>query len=125
MPNGTLANVPYADTFEKFAHESERDWARQFDKHNISWQYEPFLLPLTWSPKGKILSAFCPDFYLHEYGLFVEVTVMKQPLTTRKRGKVKRAMATYPGMRIKLMTVRDHYRCCVLEEFDPEVDLTV
>jgi hypothetical protein len=108
-----------------FAHPSEQDWADLFDRHQIAWQYEPFLFPLKWSTKGKIIKAFKPDFYLPDRSLFVEVTVMRQDLTTKKRNKVKTAMQVYTSMRIKLFTYRDYVRCVVEDQFDPAKDLTV
>ena len=38
---------------------------------------------------GRVTSAFTPDFYLPDQDLYVEVTVMKQSLVTRKNRKLR------------------------------------
>ena len=40
--------------------------------------------------EGRILEAFTPDFYLPEQDLYLEVTVMKQSLVTRKNRKIRK-----------------------------------
>ena len=56
---------------------------------------------------GRIVEAFKPDFYLPEQDLYVEVTVMKQSLVTRKNRKLRKLRQRYPGVRIKLFYKRD------------------
>ncbi len=51
--------------------------------------------------------AFTPDFYLPEQDLYVEVTVMKQALVTRKNRKLRKLRERYPDIRIKLFYRRD------------------
>ncbi len=41
--------------------------------------------------RGASLEAFAPDFYLPEQDLYIEVTVMKQSLVTRKNRKLREA----------------------------------
>ena len=48
------------------------------------------------TPTGRVTSAFTPDFYLPDQDLYVEVTVMRQPLVTRKNRKLRAAPATLP-----------------------------
>ena len=59
---------------------------------------------------GKVVEAFTPDFYLPEQDLFLEVTVMKQSLVTRKNRKLRKLRQLYPDVRIKLFYVRDFER---------------
>ena len=54
-----------------------------------------------------MLSAFTPDFYLPEQELFVEVTVMRQALVTRKNRKLREVQRLYPGVKVKLFYRRD------------------
>ena len=56
---------------------------------------------------GRITSAFTPDFYLPEQDLYVEVTVMRQPLVTRKNRKLRLLRELYPDVRVKLFYRRD------------------
>jgi hypoxanthine phosphoribosyltransferase len=58
-------------------------------------------------PEGRVTRAFTPDFYLPEQDLYVEVTVMKQSLVTRKNRKLRELRRLYPEVRIKLFYRRD------------------
>ncbi len=57
--------------------------------------------------QGRVTSAFTPDFYLPEQELYVEVTVMKQSLVTRKNRKLREVQRLYPDVRVKLFYRRD------------------
>ena len=46
---------------------------------------------------GRVTSAFTPDFYLPDQDLYIEVTVMKQSLVTRKNRKLREVRRLYPG----------------------------
>ena len=54
--------------------------------------------------------AFAPDFYLPEQDLYLEVTVMKQSLVTRKNRKLRKLRQQYPDVKIKLFYERDFER---------------
>jgi hypoxanthine phosphoribosyltransferase len=56
---------------------------------------------------GRVTEAFTPDFYLPEQDLYVELTVMKQSLVTRKNRKLRKLRAAYPEVKIKLFYKRD------------------
>ena len=47
-----------------FAHHSEEMFANLLDFYRIAWEYEPRSFPIQTSPKGEVLEAFTPDFYL-------------------------------------------------------------
>ncbi|HET7743358.1 MAG TPA: hypothetical protein VFK76_01330, partial [Gaiellaceae bacterium] len=64
-----------------FAHPVEREFARVLDAHGIAWLYEPHTFVLERDERGRIREAFAPDFYLPDLDLYVECTVMRQPLT--------------------------------------------
>jgi len=53
------------------------------------------------------VQAFTPDFFLPEQNLYIEVTVMKQSLVTRKNRKLREVRELYPGVRVKLFYRRD------------------
>jgi hypoxanthine phosphoribosyltransferase len=57
-----------------------------------------------------VTEAFSPDFYLPEQDLYLEVTVMKQSLVTRKNRKLRKLRQLYPEVRIKLFYERDFMR---------------
>jgi hypothetical protein len=90
----------------RFANESERECARLFDFYGLAWEYEPRTFALE-DDDGRVTEAFTPDFYLPEQDLYVEVTVMKQALVTRKNRKLRKLRERYPDVRIKLFYRRD------------------
>jgi hypothetical protein len=76
-----------------FAHPVERELARLFDAHGVAWQYEPHTFVLEEDADGTVREACTPDFFLPGLGVYVECTVMRQPLTRRKRRKVRKVRA--------------------------------
>ena len=54
-----------------------------------------------------MIEAFTPDFYLPEQDLYLEVTVMKQSLVTRKNRKLRKLRERYPDVKVKLFYKRD------------------
>jgi hypoxanthine phosphoribosyltransferase len=54
-----------------------------------------------------VLEAFAPDFYLPEQDLYLEITVMKQSLVTRKNRKLRKLQERYPDVNVKLFYKRD------------------
>ncbi|HET8872629.1 MAG TPA: hypothetical protein VFM83_02990, partial [Gaiellaceae bacterium] len=56
---------------------------------------------------GRIVEAFTPDFYLPEQDLYLELTVMKQSLVTRKNRKLRKLRERYPEVNVKLFYRRD------------------
>jgi hypothetical protein len=91
----------------RFAHEAEVEYAKILDYHGVPWLYEPRTFVLEEDEDGRVLEAFTPDFYLPDQDLFIEVTVMKQSLVTRKNRKLRKLRARYPAIRVKLFYKRD------------------
>ncbi len=91
----------------RFANEAELECAKILDYHGVPWAYEPRTFVLEESPEGRIVEAFTPDFYLPEQDLYLEVTVMKQSLVTRKNRKLRKLRERYPEVRAKLFYKRD------------------
>ena len=91
----------------RFANRSEVECAKILDYHGIPWDYEPRTFVLERDSEGRVVSAFTPDFYLPEQDLFIEVTVMKQSLVTRKNRKLRELQRLYPGVKVKLFYRRD------------------
>ena len=90
-----------------FANDAELECAQIFDFHGIPWDYEPRTFVLEEDAKGNVVEAFTPDFYLPEQDLFIELTLMKQSLVTRKNRKLRKLREQYPDIRIKLFYKRD------------------
>jgi hypothetical protein len=94
----------------RFANRSELECAKILDYYGVRWDYEPHSFVLERDEEGRVVSAFTPDFYLPEQDLFIEVTVMKQSLVTRKNRKIRKLRERYPEIKIKLFTRRDFDR---------------
>jgi hypoxanthine phosphoribosyltransferase len=91
----------------RFANRAELECAKVLDFHGVPWQYEPRTFALEHDGDGRIVEAFTPDFYLPEQDLYLEVTVMKQSLVTRKNRKLRKLRQKYPEVKIKLFYRRD------------------
>lgn len=91
----------------RFAHDSERRFARILDFYGVQWEYEPVEFALRWDDRGRATAGFRPDFWLPSQRLFVELTTMNQPLVTKKNGKVRRLRELYPEIRVKVLYQRD------------------
>ena len=68
---------------------------------------KPRTFVLETDDEGRVTEAFSPDFYLPEQDLFLEVTVMKQSLVTRKNRKLRKLREQYPDVNVKLFYKRD------------------
>ncbi len=91
----------------RFANRVEVECAKILDWYGVPWEYEPRSFVLERDADGRITSAFTPDFYLPEQDLYVEVTVMRQPLVTRKNRKLRQLRELYPDVSVKLFYRRD------------------
>ena len=118
-PLATLGKVPEAlpetvvfQTYRgseppRFVNAAERECAQILDWYGIPWEYEPRSFVLERDAEGRVTSAFTPDFYLPEQNLYIEVTVMKQSLVTRKNRKLREVRRLYPEIKVKLFYRRD------------------
>jgi hypothetical protein len=91
----------------KFVNEVELECAKMLDFYGVPWEYEPRTFVLRRDEEGRVTSAFTPDFYLPEQDLYVEVTVMRQSLVTRKNRKLRELKRLYPDVKVKLFYRRD------------------
>jgi hypoxanthine phosphoribosyltransferase len=91
----------------RFANDAELECAKVLDYHGVPWDYEPRTFVLERDDDGRVLEAFTPDFFLPEQDLYLEITVMKQSLVTRKNRKLRKLRQLYPGVRVKLFYKRD------------------
>jgi hypothetical protein len=91
----------------RFANQAELECAKMLDFHGVPWTYEPRTFELEHDADGNVVEAFTPDFYLPEQDLYLEVTVMKQSLVTRKNRKLRKLRQKYPQIKVKLFYKRD------------------
>jgi hypothetical protein len=94
-------------TAPSFANRSELECAKILDYYGVPWDYEPRTFVLERDEEGRVVEAFTPDFHLPEQDLFLEITMMKQSLVTRKNRKLRKLRERYPSVRIKLFYKRD------------------
>jgi hypothetical protein len=92
----------------RFAHASERQFAKLLDFYQIAWAYEPTSVPIAWDRDGVPSQRFTPDFYLPEFDLYIEITTLNQKLVTKKNRKVRRLRERYPEIRCKVFYQRDY-----------------
>jgi hypoxanthine phosphoribosyltransferase len=90
-----------------FASDYELECAKILDYYGVPWQYEPRTFVLERDEQGRVVEAFTPDFYLPEQDLYLELTVMKQSLVTRKNRKLRKLRELYPDINVKLFYKRD------------------
>jgi len=91
----------------RFAHPSEEEFARLLDFYKIRWDYEPRSFPLVWVG-DRIVEMFTPDFYLIDHDQYIELTTLKQSLTTRKNRKLRHLRELHPEINIRLLYRRDY-----------------
>ena len=91
----------------RFAHVAESEFARLLDDCHLRWQFEPRTFVLRRDEHGRVREALTPDFYLPDLDLYVELTAMRQALVGPKRRKVRRLMACYPDVRVRLLVRAD------------------
>lgn len=91
----------------RFANRIELECAKILDWYGVPWDYEPTSFVLERDAQGRVRRAFTPDFFLPDQELYVEVTVMKQSLVTRKNRKLRELKQLYPHVNVKLFYRRD------------------
>jgi hypoxanthine phosphoribosyltransferase len=92
----------------RFANEAERECAKVLDFYGVPWEYEPRTFVLEEGEDGRIAEAFTPDFFLPEQNLYLEITVMKQRLVTRKNRKLRKLREQ--GVLVTVLYRRDFQR---------------
>src|SRR5438094_878105 len=95
------------DEQPRFANRAELECAKLLDYYGVPWEYEPRTFVLETDAEGRVMEAFKPDFYLPEQDLYLEITVMKQTLVTRKNRKLRKLRERYPDVNAKLFYKRD------------------
>ena len=97
----------------RFAHNSERQFAKLLDFYQIAWEYEPTTFDIEWDRQGQPTQRFSPDFYLPAYDLYIEITTLNQKLVTKKNRKARRLQELYPDVKCKVLYQRDYLNLLV------------
>ena len=107
----------------RFAHNSERQFAKLLDFYSIAWEYEPRTFTLERDRDGNPAQAFSPDFYLPAYDLYIEITTLNQRLVTKKNRKARRLVELYPDVHIRVLYQRDYLNLLVKYGLEPPSQL--
>ena len=107
----------------RFAHNSERQFAKLLDFYGIVWEYEPRTFTLETNRDGHPSQAFAPDFYLPAYDLYIEITTLNQKLVTKKNRKARRLREQYPEVEIRVLYQRDYLQRLVKYGLEPPSQL--
>lgn len=103
----------------RFAHNSERQFAKLLDFYGIAWEYEPRTFVLERDRDGNPAQAFTPDFHLPEHDLYIEITTLNQRLVTKKNRKARRVRELHPEVRVKVLYQRDYLHLLVKYGLEP------
>jgi hypothetical protein len=107
----------------RFAHNSERQFAKLLDFYTIVWEYEPRTFVLERDREGHPVQAFSPDFYLPAYDVYIEITTLNQKLVTKKNRKARRVQELYADVRVKVLYQRDYLHLLVKYGLEPPSQL--
>jgi hypothetical protein len=107
----------------RFAHNSERQFAKLLDFYGIVWEYEPRTFTLENDREGRPAQAFTPDFYLPAYDLYIEITTLNQKLVTKKNRKARRLSELHPEVNIRVLYQRDYLQLLVKYGLEPPSQL--
>jgi len=107
----------------RFAHNSERQFAKLLDFYAIAWEYEPRTFTLEWDRDGRASQAFTPDFYLPMYDIYIEITTLNQRLVTKKNRKARRLVELHPDVAIRVLYQRDYLHLLVKYGLEPPSQL--
>lgn len=112
----TLERLPHERV--RFAHDSERQFAKLLDFYGIEWDYEPRTFTIERDPDGHPTQAFTPDFYLPASDTYIEITTLNQKLVTKKNRKARRVRELY-GVSVKVLYQRDYLELLVKYGLEP------
>jgi bifunctional protein TilS/HprT len=107
----------------RFAHNSERQFAKLLDFYAIAWEYEPRTFTLETDRNGRPVQAFTPDFYLPTYDVYIEITTLNQKLVTKKNRKARRLVEQHPDVRVRVLYQRDYLHLLVKYGLEPPSQL--
>jgi hypothetical protein len=107
----------------RFAHESERQFAKLLDFYQIEWDYEPRSFDIEWDKEGNVTQRFTPDFFLPQFDLYIEITTLNQRLVTKKNRKARRLKELYPEVNIRVFYQRDYHSLLLKYGLEPPSQL--
>ncbi len=105
-----------------WANSTEEHFASLLDGYGIDWLHEPHSFPIAFDDAGKAVEFFTPDFYLPGTDEYIELTVLKQCLCTKKNRKLRLLAEFHPDVRCRIIYRRDYENLALKYgwEDDPE-----
>lgn len=91
-----------------WANSTEEHFASLLDSHGIDWLHEPHRFPIAFDLAGQPVEFFTPDFYLPATDEYIELTVLKQCLCTKKNRKLRLLLELYPDIKCRIIYRRDY-----------------
>jgi hypoxanthine phosphoribosyltransferase len=105
-----------------WANSTEEQFASLLDSYGIVWEHEPHRFPISFNDAGEPAEFFTPDFYLPETDEYIELTVLKQRLCTKKNRKLRLMRELYPGVRCRIIYRRDYEHLALKYGWEPDRD---
>jgi len=103
-----------------WANSTEQQFASLLDAYGIEWRHEPHSFPIVFDDDGHPVEFFTPDFYLPETNEYIELTVLRQCLCTKKNREVRLMMELYPGIRCRIIYRRDYEQLALKYAWEPD-----
>ena len=91
-----------------WANSTEEHFASLLDGYGIDWQHEPHSFPIAFDDQGNPTEYFTPDFYLPETDEYIELTVLRQQLCTKKNRKLRLLAQFHPEVKCRIIYRRDY-----------------
>ena len=91
-----------------WANSTEEQFASLLDSYGIDWLHEPHSFAIGFDEQGNPSEFFTPDFYLPATDEYIELTVLKQGLCTKKNRKLRLLSEFHPEVRCRIIYRRDY-----------------
>lgn len=105
-----------------WANSTEQHFASLLDSYGIEWEHEPHRFPIAFDESGAAVEFFTPDFYLPKTDEYIELTVLKQRLCTKKNRKLRLMHQLYPDVRCRIIYRRDYEHLALKYGWDADPD---
>jgi len=103
-----------------WANSTEERFASLLDSYGIEWEHEPHSFPIAFDEDGQPTEYFTPDFYLPETDEYIELTVLKQGLCTKKNRKLRLLEEFHPDVSCRIIYRRDYETLSLKYGWDDE-----
>jgi len=104
------------------ANSSEGRFAALLDAYGIRWEHEPHSFPIEFDESGEPTGYFTPDFYLVDTDEYIELTVARQRLCTKKNRKLRLLHELYPDVKCRIIYRNDYQRLALKYGWGSEPD---